>query len=160
MAGGMVIALGNADRGDDGLGPAVLACLRTDRPAGVTLHRAGDDALGLLDEWAGVPWAIAVDAVVTGAAAGTVHRMETADGAMPAGLAGVSSHGFGLAEAVALGCALGRLPPRLIVHAVEGAQFDTGTRLSPAVASAVETVAAAVRREVATLTAEAAASDA
>ena len=42
----------------------------------------------------------------------------------------ISSHGFGLAHAVELARALGRLPSRLIVFAIQGETFDYGESLS------------------------------
>ncbi len=157
-----MIALGNPARGDDGFGPAVLDALRKTSPTAGDLHRAGDDALALLDLWADRPWVIAIDAADTGATPGTHRRLDVADGFLPAGPARVSSHGFGLAEAVELGRRLGRLPRRLIVHSAAGACFAAGAGLSPAVAAAVPSTAEAVRRDIAALetTAAAAAPDA
>ena len=55
-----------------------------------------------------------------------------------------SSHGLGLDEAVALALALDRMPGRLVVHAIEAADLTQGPGLTPTVAAAVPTVAAAV----------------
>ncbi len=157
MTRGLVIALGNPARGDDGFGPAVLDALHRTNPTAADLHRAGDDALALLDLWADRPWVIAIDAADTDAAPGTHRRLDLADGRLPAGTARVSSHGFGLAEAVELGRRLDRLPRRLVVHSVTGARFAAGSGLSPAVAAAVTSTAEAVRRDIAGLTAASAA---
>ena len=54
-----------------------------------------------------------------------------------------SSHGLGLADAVALGKALGRLPNHLVVIGVEGATFE-GVGLSPQVSDAVDAAVGAV----------------
>ena len=51
-----------------------------------------------------------------------------------------STHAFGLAEAVELARALGRLPPRLIVYGIEGKSFEAGVGLSPEVGAAVQEV--------------------
>jgi hydrogenase maturation protease len=51
---------------------------------------------------------------------------------------GASTHGLGVAEAVALGDALGRLPRRLIIIGIEGRRFEVGADLSPEVARAVD----------------------
>jgi hydrogenase maturation protease len=67
----------------------------------------------------------------------------------------VSSHAFDLTGAIELGRALGRLPAALVVLGVEGACFDGGAPLSPAVRAALPAVVEAVRREVAALRAEA-----
>src|SRR5262249_61450474 len=64
------------------------------------------------------------------------------------GLGGpVSSHGLGLADAIRLGWALDRMPGRLIVHAVEAGDLSQGAGLTPAVAAVIDTLAAAVLRD-------------
>lgn len=151
MAPGMVIALGHPDRGDDGVGPALLSRLQGRVPAEVVLQHAVGDALALLDLWGGAAWAIVLDAARSGAQAGTLHRVEPADGVLPNGLGRVSTHGFGLQEALALGATLGRMPGRLVIYAVEGAAFGAGAGLSPPVAAALDGAARAVQREIALL---------
>jgi len=77
---------------------------------------------------------------------GRLHRLvlDRADAAPPGTL---SSHGLGLEDAIGLAQALGRMPDRLIVHAVEAADLTQGTGLSPAVAAVIDELAAAVLRE-------------
>jgi hydrogenase maturation protease len=55
-----------------------------------------------------------------------------------------SSHGLGLDDAIGLGMALGRMPGRLIVHAIEAADLAQGPGLTPPVAAAVGAVAAEI----------------
>jgi hydrogenase maturation protease len=156
MARGLVIALGHPDRGDDGAGPAVLARLRAQPPEDAVLDHHTGDALALLDLWAGAPWAVLLDAAVSGAAPGTLHRRVVPDQPLPPRRPGWSTHGLGLAEAVALGRSLNRLPGRLVVYALEAADVSPGAGLSPPVAAALEPAAARVRAEIARLDAEAA----
>lgn len=156
MARGLVIALGHPDRGDDGAGPALLERLRGQAPAGVLLRHHTADALGLLDLWSGAAWAVLLDAAVSGAPPGTLHRRSLPDQPLPAGPARWSTHGFGLAEAVALARSLDRLPGRLVVYALEAGAVTPGTGLSPPVAAALDAAAARVGAEIARLGAEAA----
>jgi hydrogenase maturation protease len=89
-----------------------------------------------------------IDAVSSGAEPGTVHRFDASRTPLPASLRRASStHALGLAEAIELGRALDRLPARVIVYGIEGERFEAGAALTPAVAAAVEAVAAAVQRE-------------
>jgi hydrogenase maturation protease len=60
----------------------------------------------------------------------------------------VGTHALGLAEAIALGRALERLPARLVVVGVEASETDSGHGLSPAVAGAVDEVIDVIEREV------------
>ena len=59
----------------------------------------------------------------------------------------VSSHGLGLGEAIGLARALGRMPGRLVIHAVEAADFGQGVGLTPAVAAAADALTSAVLRD-------------
>ena len=61
----------------------------------------------------------------------------------------MSSHAFGLGEAIALGRALGNAPRRIVVYAIEGENFETGAPMSERVAAAVGPVAELVAAEAA-----------
>jgi hydrogenase maturation protease len=140
----VVIGVGNEFRRDDGAGPAVVGQLRDLAPPGVGLVITDGEPTRLIEAWAGAELAVVVDAVrAQPPRPGQIHRFvvdrPAAGRARPA-----SSHGFGLDDAVGLAVALGRMPGRLIVHAIEAADLTHGTGLTPAVAAAVETVAAAV----------------
>jgi hydrogenase maturation protease len=67
---------------------------------------------------------------------GTIHRFDALARALPTGLLS-STHAFGVAEAIELARALGRLPASLTVYAIEGARFEVGQDLSPEVAAAI-----------------------
>ncbi len=128
-----VIGLGNAWRRDDAAGLEVAR-----RLGGRALE--GEPA-GLIEALEGADEAVVVDAVSSGAPPGTVHRLEAGSSPLPAELFGVSStHALGLAEAVELARALGRLPARVVVYGIEGADFAPGSGLSPEVAAAVDRV--------------------
>ncbi|ASL25235.1 hydrogenase maturation protease [Azotobacter chroococcum] len=145
----MVLALGNPDRGDDGLGPAVAARLQGRLPAGVALRLCAGDVLGLLEEWAGVDVLLCVDASAPQGEPGRIRRFDlAADGLVPEPVL-ASSHGFGLAEALGLARALGLAAPRIVVYAVEGCHFAAGAPLSAEVAAAVDEVAERMLAEVA-----------
>ena len=72
---------------------------------------------------------------------GTVHRFDAAAAPLPAAAVRSGTHAFGVADAVELARALGRLPARLDVYAIEGGSFAAGDGLTPAVARAVVTLA-------------------
>jgi hydrogenase maturation protease len=103
----------------------------------------------LLDAWDGEEHVILVDAVSSGEEPGTIHWLDAREGPLPAGLFGVSTHHLSVADAIELGRSLGRLPERLEVYGIEGAAFDAGRGLTPAVAAAVDAVASELRRRLA-----------
>ena len=144
----VVIGIGNPDRGDDGAGHEVVRLLTGRAPAGVTLLRHTGEATTLLDclQRADAAWLI--DAAASGAAPGTIRRFDAVAGALPSGLAAVSSHGLGLAQVIGLARTLRTLPRACLVYAIEGNHFIAGAPLTPAVASAAASVAEQVLREV------------
>jgi hydrogenase maturation protease len=143
----VVIGIGNEFRRDDGAGPAVVARLRGRLPDDVGLLVSDGEPTRLIEAWAGAPVAVIVDAVRTEPAVpGRLHRLvlhrADATAAPPA-----SSHGLGLDCAIGLAQALDRMPGTLILHAVEAADVSQGPGLTPAVAATIDTLAAAVRRD-------------
>jgi hydrogenase maturation protease len=143
----LAIGIGNAWRSDDAAGLAVAHALSGSPPPGVQVVAREGEPTELIDVWAGAEAVWLADAVSSGAPPGTVHRLDAGSEPLPAALFRVSSHLVGLAEAVELARALGKLPPRVVVFGIEGARFEAGESLSPEVAAAVEEVAAAVRAE-------------
>jgi len=131
-----IICCGNPERGDDGAGVLVAARLRD---LGVEAETRTGEASELLEAWRGADHVVVVDAVETGEPAGTVWLWDGRQTSFP-GRPSTSTHGFGLAEAIALARVLGRLPERLQVYGIEGRRFEPGTEVSPEVKLAVEEV--------------------
>ncbi len=141
MRGAAVIGIGNRDRGDDAAGPAVLDSLRGRVPEDVAILEIGNDPLMLVDRWREFAKVILVDAVRTGAPPGTVHLFDARSLPPSLGSGAASTHGFGVREAIALGEALGTLPPVLMVLGIEAASFAPGSGLSQDVRRAVKSAA-------------------
>jgi len=140
----VVIGIGNEFRRDDGAGPTVVARLRGQLPDDVCLLVSDGEPARLIEAWAGAPVAVIVDAVrAEPAVPGRVHRL-VLHRAGAATAPPTSSHGLGLDCAIGLAQALDRMPGMLILHAVEAADVGQGTGLTPAVAAAIDTLAAAV----------------
>ena len=144
----IVLGIGNPDRGDDAAGPAVARLLDGTLAADIEVAEHGGEAAALLGRLDGVNEAYLVDACASGASAGTVLRFDAASAPLPLGLFGLSTHSFGLAEAIELGRALGQLPRHCIVYAIEGGAFEAGEPLSPPVEAAVAEVARRLRAEI------------
>jgi hydrogenase maturation protease len=127
----------------------VAASVSARNPAGVEVVEHEGEPIELIEVCEGAPAVWIVDAVSSGAPAGALHRFDAGERALPAALFGLSSHRLGLAAALELSRTLGRLPPRVIVYGIEGAQFETGQPLSPAVALAAERLAGLLFAELA-----------
>jgi hydrogenase maturation protease len=147
----LVIGVGNRFGRDDGIGPAVIDRVRQLCPHTATIEADGE-AARLVEAWDDADLVVLVDAVRSGAPPGTAHRLVMERGASPGDLGApaspTSSHAAGVAEAWALGAALDRIPGRLVVLGVEGADFGPGYRLSNEVARAVPRTARAVHDEI------------
>jgi hydrogenase maturation protease len=136
----LVVGVGNAWCGDDGAGAEVARRLRA--TSGVDVAELAGDASALLELWAGRERVAVVDAACSGAAAGTLMSFRADAGPLPAALLRSSStHAFGVADAIELARALGRLPAHLEVHAIEGEDFAPGRPPSPAVKRAAARLA-------------------
>lgn len=105
MARVVIIGLGQAAAGDDGVGAAVVDALRdAPLPAGVELV-AARDATELVELLRGAGRAILVDAAIGAGPPGSV-RLLSPDGLATLPSHPLSSHGFGVREALELACAV------------------------------------------------------
>ena len=144
----VVIGIGNIERGDDGAGRQVARILK---------HMLGDKALvveldgeagAILERLEGAATAYLVDACMSKAPPGTVHRIDATVGELPLASSDLSTHGFGLASAVELARTLGQLPAQTVVFAIEAETFEPGAPLTKPVADATVIVAERIRQEI------------
>ncbi len=138
-----VIGIGNLLRGDDGIGPRVIAEL-ADRPLpeNVELIDLGTGGLNLLlileEMWDRV---LIIDAAEIGEAPGT-FRIFTADEVHLAQAdTSVSLHNAGLADTLAMAKALERTLPPLLILGVQPAQLAWREGLSPEVEATLPVLA-------------------
>lgn len=147
MSARIVIAgIGSEYRRDDGAGPAVAERLAASSLGVGDVGPLGEP-LDLLGRWDDADLAIIVDAVRSGAAPGTIELLDlNDDGTRPGGIASAltSTHGIGAIGALRIARAVGHAPRRVVVVAIEGAEFGAGIGLSPAVARAVDIATARV----------------
>ncbi|MBE3011674.1 hydrogenase maturation protease [Microbispora sp. NEAU-D428] len=142
MGESVVIGLGSDLRGDDAAGLEVARLLRGTLPPSVAVVESSGDPAALVEAWSGAALAIVVDAVSSGAPPGTVHRSLHTPVHPPVR---AGSHSLGLADAVELGRALGRLPDELVVAGIEGGDFSLGVPMTPPVLAAVRRTADELR---------------
>jgi hydrogenase maturation protease len=144
----LVIGIGHRDRSDDAVGRIVADRLRERAPPGVTIVDTDGEGGRLLDLFDSSHDVIIVDAARSGGIPGSIHRLDANAAPLPPEFA-VSTHAVGLAESIALARALGQLPPRCIVFAIESASFVLGAPPLPEVAAAVDAAVARVLDELA-----------
>lgn len=151
----LVLGIGNELRGDDAAGVVIARRLLTHAiPAGVEVREASGEATGLIDAWEGRDAVVLVDAMRSGATPGTVRRLDASHEPLPTTLRGsASTHALAPGQAIELARALGRLPARVVLYAVEGGDFEAGASRSSAVRAATPDLAESVLREAAELAA-------
>lgn len=144
----IVIGVGNLERGDDAAGRIALARLRGRLAADIELIEEGGEAAALLVAMEGATAAYLIDACYSGAPPGTIYRFDAAAIRWPRALRSCSTHGLGLAEALELARALGMLPGRCVVYAIEGASYELGAPLSAPVRAQIDALAARLTAEI------------
>jgi hydrogenase maturation protease len=130
----IVIGLGNEFRHDDAVG---LILARRLRERGVPAKEHEGDLTILMDRWKRDDGLILIDAVISGAAPGTVHRLDVSAAPLNREVFKSSTHALGLADAVELSRTLGTLPARVFVFGVEVRDLSAGVGLSPEVEGAL-----------------------
>ena len=146
----LVIGVGSEFRGDDAVGLLAARRIGEEAPDGVRALASSGDGAALLEAFGEADTVVVVvDAVRSGAPPGTIHRLEADRRHLPAGLFPSSTHAFGVAEAIEMARALGRLPRKLVLYGIEGRDFQAGAALSGEVARALDEVIPRVLGEVA-----------
>ena len=144
-----VIGVGNAWRGDDAVGLLVARRLQEDPLPQVSIVECRGTVTAVREAWKDAAGVIVVDAVVSGSRPGTIYRFNALGAGVPVELSrSPSSHGWGVAEALALGQVLQELPPWLIIYGIEGQNFGPGQEVSQEVAAAIPEAARRIRREI------------
>lgn len=144
----LLIGVGNLDRGDDGVGRIVAQRIHARKACALAIRECAGDAAALIDAWTGFDDVVVVDACHGAGAVGSVHRLDAARVEQARTLQGASTHAFGVAAAVGLARALGTLPSRLVIYAIEAGACDTGAGLSPEVDRAADEVVASVMQDI------------
>lgn len=145
----VVIGVGNLQRGDDAVGRLAAQALATKLPPEIHIIEMEGAATPLLDALSGATGVIVIDACISGAPAGTIHRFDAARAPIPATIEGVSSHGFGLTAALELARALGQLPEVCIIFAMEASHFDYGRPLSQPIVAHFDDLLMGIAHEIA-----------
>lgn len=134
----VVAGLGSEYRRDDGAGLAVAHRIAMLVPSVGDVGPLGEP-LDLLGRWDNAELVVVIDTVRSGAVSGTVTIIDLADDGVSVEGNGptMSTHGIGLIGALRIAHAIDRAPSRVVVVAIEGADFGLGVGLSPTVERAV-----------------------
>jgi hydrogenase maturation protease len=145
----LVLGLGNVLLGDDGLGAAALARLERDYdiPPKVRLVEGGTLGLLLLDEISAAEHLILVDAVATGAAPGSLVRLDGSE-VIDAVRERLSVHQVGVADLLDAARLLGRYPNSVVLLGLAPGAITLSVTRTPEVERGISALVSAVVDEV------------
>src|ERR1017187_5163194 len=135
-----LLGLGNLMRTDDAFGMLVLECLAKDirLPQGVRIIEGGTLGLDLLNSLRDITHVLAIDAVETGDAPGTVVRF--ADDEMASLPTSKSVHLLGFSDLLGVLHLIDAAPAETVLLGVQPESTDWGTVLTPSVAAAQDEI--------------------
>jgi hydrogenase maturation protease len=141
-----VIGIGNPLRGDDGVGVEVIRRLREGGPIEADLIDGGTDGLSLVERMRDYERVIIVDAVDAGKRPGEVFAFAPEEASILIRKDALSTHGLGLAEALALAQAIS-IPTRIRLVAVQPEHLTMGKGFSKPVADSLDSLIEVVLAE-------------
>lgn len=125
----LVVGIGNRSRGDDAVGHEVASRVAQLGLSGVAVVVL-DEPMALVEQFATHDHVVVVDAIDPRGHPGKVHVRDVSSAPLHREPPALGSHGLGVADAVELARALGRLPRRLTLVGVEARTFRLGAPLS------------------------------
>ena len=144
----LLLGVGNAMRGDDGVGPEVVARVARLGLPGVEIATESEPValLNHLRRPSPPDVVLVVDATAPRGEPGRVRVHQVGGERLARRAPVLGSHGFGLADVVELARVLGLLPSRLTVIGVEAASTRLGDGLTVAAQAGVDSAVQAVRQ--------------
>jgi hydrogenase maturation protease len=137
----LVVGCGGPYAADDNVGLEIIHRLQARGDGGCEFLELASGGLDLLYSFEKAEIILFVDAVQSGAPAGTVHLLPLPSReVVPRGMGRVSSHGWGLEETLRLSRSLGLRVPRLMLLGVELEKVTPGLPRTPAVDAALGAV--------------------
>jgi len=124
----VLIGVGTEDRGDDAIGLRVVRDLDRGRFPFVDVRESLGDGSRLLTLWKDYRAGIIIDAIRSSSPHGMVHRIDLSAHPLPQGFECISSHTFGVSQAVETARILHELPAELLLIGVEAATTRLGVR--------------------------------
>lgn len=143
-----VIGAGNVWRGDDAVGLLAVRRLRERLEPSVEVIEAEGEGLALLDLMEGIDHVILIDAVKGGGRPGMIVRLDLSTESRWGTVVPCSTHAMGVADAIDLARAMGRLPKQLILYGIEIESVESGASLSEPVHEGLDKVVEQVYQEI------------
>ena len=128
-SGQVVIALGNALMGDEGVGPRILQELEA--PPGVELVDHGTNGFAVLHSISGKRKAVFIDCAYMGKEPGSIQRFRPDEVRDRKVLLPASQHQGDLLQTLDLARTQGLCPGEVVIYGIEPARIEPGLGLTP-----------------------------
>ena len=138
--------------GDDNLGFEVVKQLQQDadlkslKPEKLHIQYLDRPGMHLLALMRNVNVVFLIDAVMTGASVGTLHRLENEE--IHSAQSSFSTHSLGIAEVMSMGQALNDLPEKVVLFGIEIQEASCQFRLSKSVIKAINKLVTRIKTEI------------
>lgn len=143
----LVLGVGNTLRRDDGVGPSVIQILKQEKDLLVDLKDGGTDGLSVIEYLKPYQKAIVIDAVEMGAEPGAVKLFTPEEAIINIKSESLSTHGFGLGEAIKLMQGLG-IKTELKIIGVQPQDISFGEGLTEKIKNGLAEIVKLVRSEI------------
>lgn len=145
--GHLILGIGTEERGDDAAGLLAARLLReSDLPDTVRVQSLCGDGVTLMHAWENADSVTIIDAVDATLPPGTILTIDPWKQPPPSRVF-VSSHLFGLAEAMQISMSFGDFPRIAVIYGIQGGTFRMNARITPPVLDAVHEVVRRILRE-------------
>lgn len=138
--GHLILGIGTEERGDDAAGLLAARLLReSNLPDTVHIEALCGDGVTLMHAWENADSVTIIDAVDATLPPGTILTIDPWRQPPPSRVF-VSSHLFGLAEAMQISMSFGDFPRMAVIYGIQGGSFRMNTGVTPPVLDAVHEV--------------------
>ena len=136
----LFVGVGNPHAGDDAVGRLVADILAQKNITGLVVKQSLGEASELIDLFEGYQTVYCCDAVRCRKNAGQILFFEAHKKPLPVTLFSLTTHDFGLPQAIELARNIGSLPDKLIVYGITAENFQPSAKLSTPLKKATRTV--------------------
>ncbi len=143
-----VVGVGNPWRGDDAIGWAVIDTLEGKIDAGAVLYKVQGSLFEIIDLLQMHEHLYLIDAWKADLPIGSWQRHDAKKCVFAKEGQPASSHGLGVAEAIAIAKNLDQMPASVVIYAVCAKEYGIGQKMDPQLKESIEHVAQAICKEV------------
>ncbi len=143
----LFIGVGNLYAGDDRAGRLAADLLAKKNISNIEIKQCLGDAAELIEFFETDRIIYCCDAVHTSGRPGKIYRFEAHKKPLPVELFSLTTHDFGLPQAVELARNMNKMPRELVIYGIAGGNFQPGSEMSPEVKKSVQEVADRIAAE-------------